>query len=113
MTEEIDTAEIARRMGMTRNAVCMQIKRGVRPEDVRPRGRGAGGGKNKTHASWDLPIEQHQEARIAIDVAAELGGLTAITIATLLGISTSRVNWILRQALAKVVAGMPGWGESQ
>lgn len=108
MTDVIDTAEIARRMGMTRDSVRMQLKRGVRPEDVRPRGRGVGSGK-KAHPSWDLPIEQHDEARAAIDVAVEMGGLTAVTIATLMGISTSRVNWILRQAIAKVSAEMVGW----
>lgn len=56
-------------------------------------------GQVKTSPEWDLPLEQHQEARRIIQRSQEAGGMPPEEIAAAMGLSVVRVEAILRAGM--------------
>ena len=63
-------------------------------------------GQVKTSPEWDLPLEQHPEARRIIRESYEAGGMRTDEIAEVMGLSETRVKDLIRYALRHVRENM-------
>jgi len=98
--ERMVRAVIAR-TGLTRGTVLTRLREGTPPDEIVS---GRQGGGHVPPNEWDAPFEEHLLARMAVAIAADMGGITSDSIAHIMGITRARVNVITRSALAKIAA---------